>query len=255
MSAFTLNEPIDPDTGQRLVEAAGTPAFAGALLQAAQKLDAVDEIYAYQITPAGVPRTVLSCGERRDVDERTAGYVERFHVLDPIVQARWNPGRRGRGFIRHVRADQIPVGSYRDVCFARPGFVDKICVGWRGKELGLVLSFYRGKRSRAEPDKSLASLGGLAMALLKHHIGLTQRQGDPGLRDPRALLEARLARSFPVLTVRERQVVALTLLGHSAGQIAEELAIRPATVLTYRQRAYQRMEFSQASHFLGALLC
>ncbi|WP_427184527.1 LuxR C-terminal-related transcriptional regulator [Bordetella bronchialis] len=254
MSAFTLNEPIDPDMGQRLVEAAGTSAFAGALLQAAQKLDAVEEVYAYQITPAGVPRTVLSCGERRDVDERTVGYVERFHVLDPIMQARWHPGR-GRGFVRHVRADQIPVGSYRDICFASPGFVDKICVGWRGEGLGLVLSFYRGKRSRAEPDRSLASLGGLAMTVLKHHIGLTQRQGDSGQRDPRALLEARLARSFPVLTVRERQVVALTLLGHSAGQIAEELSIRPATVLTYRQRAYQRMAFSQASDFLGALLC
>ena len=64
----------------------------------------------------------------------------------------------------------------------------------------------------------------------------------------------RLARSYPQLTDRERQIVALTLLGDSAAEIGQLLSIKPATVLTYRQRAYERYRFGRASDFLAGLL-
>lgn len=254
MSGFVLSEPLDPELGQMLIEAAGTRAFAEVLLNAARQVDAVDEIYAYQIAATGALQAVLSCGDRQDISERTGEYKERFHKLDPVARAHGYLGR-GRGFASRVLADQIPAGGYRETCFERPGFVDKICIGWQGQERRLVLSFYRGKRSCAEPGGSLSSLGDMAMAALKHHMGLTQPWGHARRpREPRALLEERLTRSFPTLTTRERQIVAMTLVGFSATKIAEDLGIRPATVLTYRQRAYQRMEFSRASDFLGELL-
>ena len=72
--------------------------------------------------------------------------------------------------------------------------------------------------------------------------------------DARQLLLQRLQRSFPQLTERERSIVALTLLGESAAEIGAALSIKPATVLTYRQRAYERYRFNRASDFLAGLL-
>jgi DNA-binding CsgD family transcriptional regulator len=59
---------------------------------------------------------------------------------------------------------------------------------------------------------------------------------------------------FPQLSQRERQVCARTLAGWTAKQIGRALGLRTATVLTYRQRAYQRFGFRSASDFLQTLL-
>ena len=77
---------------------------------------------------------------------------------------------------------------------------------------------------------------------------------EPAQPDAAQTLLQRLRRSFPQLTERERSIVAQTLLGESAAQIAQALDIKPATVLTYRQRAYERYRFNRASDFLVGLL-
>ena len=100
--------------------------------------------------------------------------------------------------------------------------------------------------------------GGVALAALAN-VGLTAlaRQSVTA-PDPEARLverlEARIARAFPVLTLRERQVAARTVAGWTAERTAAALDIRPSSVLTYRQRAYQRLGFSGTADFLPAIL-
>ena len=72
--------------------------------------------------------------------------------------------------------------------------------------------------------------------------------------DARTVLLARLVRTFPLLTEREREITARSILGESAAEIGAALAIKPATVHTYRLRAYARYGFSRSSDFLTALL-
>lgn len=67
-------------------------------------------------------------------------------------------------------------------------------------------------------------------------------------------LEQRLSLRFAQLSPREREICALTLAGAPAEEIAARLDIRRSTVLTYRQRAYQRYGFTRSSDFLDAIV-
>ena len=279
-----LSPLVDPRIGQALIEAASTDQFAGTLLGAARRFDAIDEVFAYQVDAVGGVRILLATGDRRGLDARTDAYAQRFHVQDPLLQQRHMAARPG-GFTRRVRASDLPDGDYRALCFDEPGFVDKLSFGWRGTDSVLVLSFYRGLNAHGRGNEELAALGQLAMSTLGVHAGAelaqaagtsVEKGGEKGkaagilegaasaqsvavqsnavAANAQQVLLQRLARSYPQLTERERQIVALTLLGDSSAEIGQALSIKPATVLTYRQRAYERYRFGSASDFLAGLL-
>lgn len=236
---------LDPDIGAALVEAAGTPVFGALMLDAAQSVAGVDEIYAYHVRDGERPVALSSVSERGDHDRRARHYAERFYHHDPVVHARQRTAA-GRGFVACVRAAEIGLRDYRAICFEQPRFADKLCFGWRGAGRAIVLSFYR--RRDSEGTDALAALANVGLTALARQavptseFSLVER------------LETRIARAFPVLTLRERQVAARTVAGWTAERTADALDIRPSSVLTYRQRAYQRLGFSGAADFLPAIL-
>lgn len=254
MGSVALREPlVDPALGYSLIEAASSPDFAAVLLGAARRFDCIEEVFAYQIDASGRVSVMLASGERRGIAERTGEYARRFHAMDPVLLARAYREKPG-GFARRVRARDIPPGDYRELCYAQPGFMDKLSFGWRSPSQCLVLSFYRGLDAAPDAaDPQLSALGQMAMAAL--HVRARSPAAAPEAQaGADEVLQARLARSFPRLTERERLIVALTLLGDSAAEIGAVLSIKPATVHTYRLRAYARYRFGRASDFLGGLL-
>lgn len=236
---------LDPDIGAALVEAVGTPAFGTLMLDAARSVAGVDEIFAYHVRDGERPVALSSISERGDHDRRARHYAERFYHHDPVVHARQRTAA-GRGFVACVRAAEIGLRDYRAICFEQPRFADKLCFGWRGAGRAIVLSFYR--RRDSEGTAALAALANVGLTALARQavptseFSLVER------------LETRIARAFPVLTLRERQVAARTIAGWTAERTADALDIRPSSVLTYRQRAYQRLGFSGAADFLPAIL-
>lgn len=252
---------FDPSMGQSLLDAALSPDFAQTLLGASRGLDQVEEIFAYQVDAAGGVHEVLAAGERRGIAERTGAYARRFHAMDPVLQAQALRGKRSGGFSQQVRACHLPSGEYRELCFEQPGFVDKLSFSWvDASQRLLILSFYRGLHVQsASPSPQLAALGQLAMVALHARVresaAPTRPQADADAdADAQGLLLARLQRSFPSLTARERLVIARSLLGDSAQDIGAALSISTATVHTYRLRAYARFRFRRASDFLPGLL-
>jgi DNA-binding CsgD family transcriptional regulator len=236
---------LDPDIGAALVDAVGTPVFGARMLDAAQSVAGVDEIFAYHVRDGERPIALSSISERGDHDRRARHYAERFYHHDPVVHARQHTAT-GRGFVACVRAAEIGLRDYRAICFEQPRFADKLCFGWRGAGRAIVLSFYR--RRDSEGTAALAALANVGLTALARQavptseFSLVER------------LETRIARAFPVLTLRERQVAARTVAGWTAERTADALDIRPSSVLTYRQRAYQRLGFSGAADFLPAIL-
>ncbi|MBB4632316.1 helix-turn-helix transcriptional regulator [Sphingosinicella soli] len=245
---------LDPDVGAALVETAGTPVFGLLMLNAAQRVAGVDEIFAYHVQDGQRPVALSSISERGDHDLRARHYAERFYHHDPVVHARRRTAA-GRGFVACVRAGEIGLRDYRAICFEQPRFADKLCFGWRGAGRAIVLSFYRrdggvGMQGDSDGTAALAALANVGLtALARQTIAAPSPEGRIVER-----LEARLARTFPSLTLRERQVAARTIAGWTAERTADALAIRRSSVLTYRQRAYQRLGFSGASDFLPAIL-
>jgi DNA-binding CsgD family transcriptional regulator len=248
MGRLSLAEPLDPELGAALMDAVGTSGFGPHLLHAAQQCDFVEEVFAYRISEGGEPDILASSSGLERAEERADYYARRFYRHDP-ARSLWMKTSVGSVFAGRIGAEQIPLYDYRAICFERPHFVDKLSFGWRGRDQSLFFSLYR---SREGDDCALARLSGLAsvaLAAMARAPVPIEAQSDPVER-----LSQRLLRSFPQLSARELEVCARTLTGHRAERIAADLGISRASVLTYRQRAYQRYGFSSASDFLPAVL-
>ena len=243
-----LDEPLDPELGAALMDAASSASFAPLLLATARRFEPVEEIFAYSAVGSCAPEELLSSSSLEDAGERAARYAKSFHKDDPAATT-WRRIESGHGFVQRVRSAEITQADYRAICFERPAFVDKTCFGWRGENQSLVLSFYRRTGGHEDPERRLSAIADLALTALVRRA--PQKQGGVCIEDR---LEARLGGCFPKLSARERQVCARTIAGWTANEIADQLQVRPATVLTYRQRAYQRFGFSKASQFLAGLL-
>lgn len=239
---------IDPDKAAELLELRDPALFSERLLEAAHSTSGIDELFAFRVDDTGAPLALASSSGLGDVAERTRAYAQRFHRSDPAAAARLATPP-GSGFHLRVPAAAIELGAYRKLCFERPRFVEKICFGWRKADHALVVSFYQ-RHDGAEPD--LAQLGALAQLAI---TGLTRLSARP-VQGPRFVeeVERRLASAHAVLTAREREVCARTLVGRTAREIGEELGIGIGTVLTYRQRAYQKLGMSRASNLLSAIM-
>ncbi len=239
--------PIDIEAGGRLIEAVGTPEFGSELLAAARAISDVDELFGYLVCGDEEPQVLVSSGTLAGLEGRVEDYVHRFFRHDPAV----HEIRRiavGDSFVQRIGIADIVLHDYRRRCFDAPGFTEKLSFGWRGERYVLFISFYR---RRAYDDRALyklASLANLTLAVMARHHAPLNRDNVVDV------LERRLKRSFDRLTVRERQICARTLAGHSAAAIGEELGVSAGTVLTYRQRAYQKYGISGAPEFLPAVL-
>lgn len=235
---------IDPDLAASLLEARDQDLFATRLLELAHASAGVEELLAYRVE-AGAPRVLASTSGLGDAGERAGAWARRFHRSDPVVAARLRAAP-GSGFACRVPATAIELGEYRRLCFDRPRFVEKICFGWRKPDHALVVSFYQ-RHGEAEPD--MARLGALAQLTI---TGLSRlaRQAPPLVER----IAERLALAHPGLTAREREVCARTLAGQTARQIGAELSLGVGTVLTYRQRAYQKLGMHKASDLLAAIM-
>ena len=237
---------IDPDLAADLIDAAGSAAFSARLLALAHSLAGIDEVFAYQIAASGGPKALASSSGLENVSNRASLYAKRFHHSDPANVARLQTAP-GTGFVRRVPIEEIVLADYRRICFERPHFSEKLCYGWRGASQSLVLSFY----SRKAIPEGVPTLDALAQ------IALTGLARTTRSRDAVALaseFERRLASAYPALTARECEVTSRTMAGWTARLIASDLGISHGTVLTYRQRTYQKLGVSKASDLLLAVV-
>lgn len=235
---------IDPDLALGLLESRDQGLFAQRLLQIAHSTSGVEELFAYRVD-SGAPTVLASTSGLGDAAERVRAYSRRFHRSDPAAQA-WRNAPAGSGFACRIPAASIELGEYRKLCFERPRFSEKICFGWRKAEAATIVTFYQ-RHGGADPD--MAQLGALAQLAI---TGLTRLAQAPV--PVLAQVRARLAEAYPGLTARESEVCARTLTGQTAREIGEDLALGVGTVLTYRQRAYQKLGMNKANDLLTAIM-
>lgn len=239
--------PLDAEAGACLIDASNKDEFGAALLGIARAIAGVDELFGYIAVDDSEPEVLMSQSVLPGSKERADLYVQRFFRHDPAVFDLKKTRPRNSFFQRISRSSIIP-HDYRRYCFSEPGFAEKLSLGWRGDRYLVVVSFYGTSGLGREALSKLANLGNMALALLVRQYAPIDRSGA------RDVVKDRLWRSFPMLSAREADICALTLIGWSSGRIADQLGISPGTVLTYRQRAYQKTGVSSAAQLVPAIL-
>lgn len=235
---------------EQLVDATGTGAFGDILLDAADEAGGAAEIFAYWFDEGETPFMIASSGRAGSSKERAAAYAAHFFEMDPALSM-----ARGKSSgLRSARfaATEVKHSGYRHKCFEHPGLTEKICCAWSREGRAYAINFYRRRDSSNMTFDGLTSLAEMALPLLRKHVQLL---GDESHLPLPVRVEKRLGRAFPLLSQRERQVCARTLVGMTSEAISLDLSISTTTVLTYRRRAYERYSLSCSQEMMGRIIC
>jgi DNA-binding CsgD family transcriptional regulator len=188
-----------------------------------------------------------SCLRYHDCEPAVAALFPRydsyFRRFDPISEAYRAAPRTGDIVMQRVRPSEIGSADFRRRFFDDAGIIERVSIIQRGASAWRAINLARhrsdGYFTDAELD-NIIGLAGLALPLLMLDRDFLRQEPPCDVRE----LEARFAALFPELPRREREVCARAARGMSVEATALDLAIGAATVLTYRRRAYCRLQVS-----------
>jgi len=194
---------------------------------------------------------------RLHVDE----YQEGPYLLDPFFLKARDLDQPGLWRMREIAPDRFYHGEYYRSYYAQTGLAEE--VGFLvdvNPNLTIVVSLMRKEKRFSNAEiKVLKTIWPVVDAASRRHwhdVALDAAK-------PATTIEARIAQAFHsigegILTPREREVVELTLKGHSADAIGGQLGISPGTVRIHRRNVYSKLRISSQgelfSEFISAMV-
>lgn len=244
----------------RIVDCIGSAEFAPALADGLRAIVPYDftVIFGYvgSARPLALYNDFPPDRRRMHVEE----YQEGPYLLDPFFLVTLDPAEPGLWRLREIAPDRFYQGEYYRSYYAQTGLAEEI--GYLIKvnsELTLVVSLMRKeKRFSTSEVRALKQVWPLIDAACRKNwkdIVLSEDRSED--------IAERIAGAFQrigegVLTPRERQVVELTLRGHSADAIGKILKISSGTVRIHRRNIYTKLRISSQgelfSLFINAML-
>lgn len=225
---------------EKLLGAIGTQEFGATVRDSVLSLTAgVRRIYLFEATDREHSSLQYFFGEPGLADLFPA-YRKWYLRVDPVCDAYRAAPACSDVVLQRVRPSDIASPGFRRRIFEDAGIVERVSVIQRGTDAWRVMNLARHASDGCFSERELGSLIGLACLVLPMLPLNRQKQAAPlPLTVPQ--LEERFATRFGELTVRERQVCARAAIGMSVAATALDLQIARTSVLTYRQRAYQRL--------------
>ncbi|MWV27425.1 helix-turn-helix transcriptional regulator [Aurantiacibacter rhizosphaerae] len=168
-------------------------------------------------------------------------YHKHYLQLDPVWDAyRAAPADHDMALLR-IRPGDIASAGFRRTFFDDCGIVERVSFIQRGAQQWRIMNVARHKNVGCFSDVELSSLVAIAsLALPMLPLNRKRQKAHPQLTVPQ--MEDRFASRFEALTPRECQVCARAAIGMSVEATAIDLAIAKTSVLTYRRRAYGRLQ-------------
>ena len=224
---------------EKLLAAIGTDAFGATVRDSVLSVTAgARRIYLFEAKSCEDSTLQYSFCEPEVVDLFPA-YKKWYLRRDPVGDAFCAAPKHSDVALQRVRPTDIAPPSFRRRFFDDAGIVERISVIQRGEDAWRGINVARHASDGCCSDEELGSLIGLACLLLPM-LPLNRRRTAPAELTV-AELEGRFADRCTDLTRRERQVCARAAFGMSVEGTALDLDIAKTSVLTYRQRAYQRL--------------
>lgn len=156
--------------------------------------------------------------------------------------------------VHRQEASEIEDADYRSQCYDCIGIIERVSVLVRvGRSQSLAINLYRDQATGAFRDHEIEKIIGLAplfASCVQRHYGLD----IDGQSNFRGTVTDDLTELCPQLTLREREVLQRILDGVTTERIADDLHIRPTTVITYRTRGYEKLGVSSRRELFAALL-
>lgn len=237
-----------------LVEHLGQRGFAQAVLEQLSAITPTASLSVYRIG-SRQPRLFLSAAQ--GILDTTlqcwSAYLSGPQHEDKSWGQEWPGHMRTQGArnLVHVQASEV-TPLHRQCVYDAHGVAERISVTESGVDGSVfAVNLYRHAHQKPFSDRHLSDFSDLSsalMALMHKHIVLTT---DITPSDEKWL--ARLRERAPGLTTRELAVCLRLLQGMTQDGIAADLELSAATVKTYRNRAFARLDIHHR-HQLFALM-
>jgi len=244
-----------------VIAAVGSAHMNQALAEGLNGLARTDRIYAFAHALHRRPTEAdlyAAWARSGNTDEMSREYATRYYKTDPMNEVMRRASSCQTFASLRVTPEQISDCAYRRLCFEEPEVCERVTLlsragtGWRGLSLSRT---YEAGYFRREELKRFAAFAEIVLPLLERHRKLMEAC-EPHISTTLAVedLEGRFEARCPVLTTRERQVCARTIVGMTAEAIAIDLSIGRSSVQTYRQRAYRRLNICSAYQLAPLIL-
>lgn len=245
----------------RIVDEIGAPGFPGAVADGLRAIAPYDFTVVFGYVGSSRPLDLFDDfpedRRRLHVEE----YQEGPYLLDPFFLASLRQHTPGLWRLSELAPDRFYQGEYYRSYYAQTGLAEEIAFLIAIDErLRVVLSMMRRERRFSKAEfRALQAVWPVIDAACRKHWQ------DVALDEPATdiEIEGRIEAAFQsigmgVLTSRERQVVELTLRGHSAEAIGGLLGISPGTVRIHRRNIYSKLRISSQgelfSEFISAMV-
>lgn len=227
-----------------IVESIGEPGFGQVAIERLNQVAAVDFWSVYRLAPDGPPRMFVSgSGRGRDVSaECFRCYREGLYRHDHTFAGVRGVAGAGAAAMTLWNESEIP-SPHRDQIYRRHDIRERLSIVAGDAAAGLLaVNLYRYQRSGSYRDDEIDTVQTLARGLLasvRKHIQFVTAAGASQVPDEG---RAGVLRGLcPALTPRELEVCERLLRGWTYDGIAADLGLTPASVKTYRARAFDRL--------------
>ena len=226
---------------EKLLVAIGTQDFGATVRDSVLSMTAgARRVYLFEATSRGSTTLQYSFCEP-EVADLFPAYTRWYLGGDPVGDAFDAAPRYNDVALQRVRPADIANPSFRRVFFDNAGIVERISVIQRGHDAWRGINVARHASDGRCSEEEIGSLIGLACLALPMLPFNRHRKVAESQPLTIAELEARFGGRCARLTKREREVCARAASGMSVEATALDLGIAKTSVLTYRQRAYQRL--------------
>ncbi|MDP2411516.1 MAG: LuxR C-terminal-related transcriptional regulator [Pseudolabrys sp.] len=249
--------PADPFREQvvSLIDNVGRPSFPRYLFRLIHDATECEHISAFAFAGRQPPRVVLAenTGEPRLASSVAQKYIARYWRLDPANRVLDTTGPHGSIWGLRIAASDITDAIYRGHCYTAVGLGHRLSLSQFGNGQNFRLNVYcqRAKPFSESIAHKIFDAADLLMALVRRH---DTEQNGAGPPLPVSTFQQRLRDAAPKLSKRELEVTSLIAKGLSSQGIALELGVSINTVLTYRKRAYTRLNISTQNELMRLLL-
>lgn len=184
-------------------------------------------------------------------------YLDSAYLLDPIYNAFQTGAADGVLLLRDVEPDHFRRSTYFKHYYGNIDLGDELAILVRlTHDSALFFSMGRPRAQRRFQARDVDVLRGeldVIAALVRKHFD--RPAGPPEPPDiGRSITEALACFGDGVLTLREREVAALILRGHSSRSISELIGATVGTVKIHRKNLYRKLRISSQSELLARFL-
>ena len=247
------NDPLRAQMA-RLIAVVGTPKFEDEFFQIAHGVLNCEHLTAFVANSETRPRVVLAANTGDEPIARPLAdkYIAQYWNLDPANRSVPLCPKEGSVALRIAPDTDIDDAFYRRDCYTAPQISERVTLMQRRGDDVYRLNFYAG-RSGCFPAPIVDHLmesGDLLMSLVMKN----DATGIPDAMSPESF-SSRLRLVSPSIPQREAEVCTAIMLGMTSEAIALKLGISVNTVLTYRKRAYGRLNISCQNELMRLILC